>query len=134
MANATPVADLQSIGGLAVAKPEWGLKRVCQSCSAKFYDMQRNPIVCPKCGAAFDPDALLKSRRPRPTPVKAAAAKEAAPEKAEGDDDAVLLDDNIDDDDIDVSEDDDAVLANTDDLDGDSDLGDVVIEDEEEER
>ncbi len=132
MANASPVADLQSIGGLAVAKPEWGLKRVCQSCSAKFYDMQRNPIVCPKCGATFDPDALLKSRRPRPTPVKA-AVKETAKAKVEVEDDAVLLDDN-DDDDVDVSEDDDAVLANTDDLDGDSDLGDVVIEGDEEER
>lgn len=132
MANATPVADLQSIGGLAVAKPEWGLKRVCQSCSAKFYDMQRNPIACPKCGATFDPDALLKSRRPKPTPVKA-AVKEAAKAPVAAEDDAVLLDDS-DDDDIDVAEDDDAVLANTDDLDGDSDLADVVIEGEEEER
>ncbi len=132
MANATPEADLQSIGGLAVAKPEWGLKRVCQSCSAKFYDMQRNPIVCPKCGATFDPDALLKSRRPRPTPAKA-AAKDAAPAADTSEDDTVLLDDN-DDDDIDVNEDDDAVLTNTDDLDGDSDLGNVVIEGDEEER
>ena len=131
MANATPEADVQSIGGLAVAKPEWGLKRVCQSCSAKFYDMQRNPIVCPKCGATFDPDALLKSRRPRPTPAKA-ATKESAKPRVE-DDDAVLLDDDNDDD-VDVSEDDDAVLTNTDDLDEDSDLGNVVIEGDEEER
>ena len=132
MANATPEADLQSIGGLAVAKPEWGLKRVCQSCSAKFYDMQSNPIACPKCGASFDPDALLKSRRQRPAPVKAAPKAVAkAPIKSEDDD--ALLDDT--DDDVEVpDDDDDTVLANTDDLEGDSGLADVVIEDSKEER
>lgn len=128
MANATPVPEFQSIGGLAVAKPEWGLKRVCQSCSAKFYDMQRNPISCPKCGASFDPDALLKSRRARPAAAKA-APKEVAKKPVESVDDDALLDDDSDAD-IETAEDDgdDAVLTNTDDLGGDADLADVVIE------
>ncbi|WP_282604453.1 TIGR02300 family protein [Pelagibius sp. Alg239-R121] len=133
MANATPVAVCKSIGGLAVAKPEWGLKRVCQSCSAKFYDMQRNPIACPKCGASFDPDALLKSRRPRPAAAKP-VPKEVVKKPVENEDDVLLADD--DDDGVDAVEDDDddAVLANTDDLEGDSDLADVVVENKDEER
>ena len=48
-----------------VANPEWGTKRVCQSCGAKFYDMKHEPIVCPKCKTAFDPEAFLKTRRSR---------------------------------------------------------------------
>jgi len=36
-----------------VAKPELGAKRQCQSCATKFYDLNRYPILCPKCGAAF---------------------------------------------------------------------------------
>ncbi|MEE9209178.1 MAG: TIGR02300 family protein, partial [Kiloniellales bacterium] len=48
---------------MRVAKPEWGVKRICQSCAAKFYDLGRSPIACPQCGARFDPEALLKSRR-----------------------------------------------------------------------
>ncbi len=44
-----------------MAKPEWGVKRVCQSCATKFYDLGRSPIACPQCGARFDPEALLKS-------------------------------------------------------------------------
>ncbi len=36
-----------------MAKPELGTKRQCQSCGAKFYDLNKNPITCPKCGAAF---------------------------------------------------------------------------------
>ena len=37
----------------AVAKPELGAKRQCQNCGAKFFDLNRDPIVCPKCGAIF---------------------------------------------------------------------------------
>jgi uncharacterized protein (TIGR02300 family) len=36
-----------------VAKPELGAKRQCQSCATKFYDLGRDPIVCPKCGTIF---------------------------------------------------------------------------------
>jgi uncharacterized protein (TIGR02300 family) len=36
-----------------VAKPELGAKRQCQSCATKFYDLNKVPIVCPKCGTIF---------------------------------------------------------------------------------
>jgi uncharacterized protein (TIGR02300 family) len=51
---------------MRVVKPAWGTKRTCQSCDAKFYDLNRSPIACPKCGAIFDPEASLKTRRSRP--------------------------------------------------------------------
>jgi uncharacterized protein (TIGR02300 family) len=35
----------------SMAKPELGTKRVCVSCSAKFYDLCKTPAVCPKCNA-----------------------------------------------------------------------------------
>jgi uncharacterized protein (TIGR02300 family) len=52
-----------------VVKPEWGLKRVCPSCGARYYDMQREPVLCPKCGGAYDPETVAKTRRARPVPV-----------------------------------------------------------------
>ena len=64
-----------------MAKPEWGTKRVCQNCGAKYYDLQKDPIVCPKCGTVFDPDSLLRSRRTRPT-AKPEAVKTPKPEAA----------------------------------------------------
>ena len=36
-----------------MAKPELGAKRQCQNCGAKFFDLNRDPIVCPKCGTVF---------------------------------------------------------------------------------
>lgn len=36
-----------------MAKPELGGKRQCQHCSTKFFDLNRDPILCPKCGTLF---------------------------------------------------------------------------------
>jgi uncharacterized protein (TIGR02300 family) len=43
-----------------------GTKRICPSCGARFYDLSKRPIECPKCRFAFEPEALLRTRRPRP--------------------------------------------------------------------
>jgi uncharacterized protein (TIGR02300 family) len=51
-----------------VAKPEWGSKRICPSCGTRYYDLMREPVICPKCSTPFDPEAFLKSRRSRPAP------------------------------------------------------------------
>ena len=49
-----------------LAKPEWGTKRICPSCGTRYYDLMRDPVVCPKCSTPFDPEAFLKARRSRP--------------------------------------------------------------------
>jgi uncharacterized protein (TIGR02300 family) len=38
-----------------------GTKRVCHACAARFYDLARDPIVCPSCGAHYVPDAPPKA-------------------------------------------------------------------------
>ena len=53
-----------------MSNPEWGIKRVCPSCSIKYYDFNKSPIVCPKCEFEFDPDLLLKSRKGRSIATK----------------------------------------------------------------
>ena len=63
-----------------VAKPEWGTKRICPSCGTRYYDLLREPVICPKCSTPYDPEAFLKSRRARPiAPVE----KELEPVGAE---------------------------------------------------
>ena len=46
-----------------MAKPEWGKKRICQSCGTKYYDLNKTPMICPSCGAEFNPDFLFKTRK-----------------------------------------------------------------------
>ena len=122
-------------------KAELGLKRVCLSCSMKFYDFNRAPIVCPGCGANFDPEALVRSRRGRVAskPAAKAAKTTLEPESVETENDndeaaeeevvsdaanaeAVDTDkDAFDNSDIDISNDDSAGLI-ADDLDEEDEI------------
>ena len=89
-----------------MAKPEWGTKRQCSSCGARFYDLMKPEIACPKCGTVHDPDAATKSRRTRavaekpverqavvaPVPAPAEAAEAADGEEAEEEEEALIED------------------------------------------
>jgi uncharacterized protein (TIGR02300 family) len=44
-----------------VANPDMGIKRQCLSCNAKFFDLAKDPILCPKCGEIFTPVVLARS-------------------------------------------------------------------------
>jgi uncharacterized protein (TIGR02300 family) len=37
-----------------MSRAELGVKRACQSCMARFYDLMKSPITCPKCGSIFE--------------------------------------------------------------------------------
>lgn len=49
-----------------MVKPELGTKRSCPSCQTRFYDLNRDPIVCPKCGVSFIAEVLLPSKAEQP--------------------------------------------------------------------
>ena len=69
-----------------MAKPDLGTKRLCQSCGAKFYDLSKTPIVCPKCETVFVVAPVTTRGKPdtRPVPVAAAVEPEVvAPETAD---------------------------------------------------
>ena len=63
-----------------MAKPELGTKRLCGSCGAKFYDLNKDPIVCPKCHTPMAVAALTSRSRPEPAaaPRPIAARQEEA--------------------------------------------------------
>ena len=104
-----------------MAKPEWGTKRMCQSCGTKFYDFSRSPILCPNCGANFDPEALLRARRGKASPVK------AKPPKAAETDDVEEAEDEL----ADIEEDDD-LIESADELGEDDDVPGVAVDDDSE--
>ncbi|MBV8851129.1 MAG: TIGR02300 family protein [Methylobacteriaceae bacterium] len=56
-------------------KPELGTKRQCQNCGAKFFDLAKDPIVCPKCGTVYQVAPL-----PTRASARAKAVEEEEPE------------------------------------------------------
>ena len=66
-----------------MAKPELGVKRLCGNCGAKFYDLSRDPIVCPKCSTVFVPPVATRSRAEAAAAPAVAEEEVAAPEAAE---------------------------------------------------
>ena len=51
-----------------MADPEWGTKRICRNCGCRYYDLMREPVVCPRCQAVHELDNGAKARRqPRPS-------------------------------------------------------------------
>ena len=69
-----------------MVKPELGAKRTCPSCAARFYDLMKNPIVCPKCQVSFIAATLLPSKGEMP-----AAAPQPKPKPREVVDDDVAV-------------------------------------------
>ena len=61
-----------------MVKASWGSKRTCQSCGARFYDLNKSPIKCPKCGREHDREDFVKVRRGRGATATAAATAAAA--------------------------------------------------------
>ena len=53
------------------------MKRRCLTCATAFYDLNRLPIVCPKCAAAFQVVEVLRSAARRPAYHSATFARSA---------------------------------------------------------
>lgn len=123
-----------------------GLKRICAGCGARFYDMNKRPVVCPSCDTEFTGEIKVKTRRGRvPAAEEGQVSKKTEAEAANdgeiededtGDVDVVSLDDaaadEVDGDDEDDIADADLDLDNLDDDDeSDDDLsgleGDVNL-------
>ena len=134
-----------------MSKPEWGIKRVCPSCSIKYYDFNKSPIICPKCEFEFDPDLLLKSRKGRSIATKTEVNEVSSDPKKEeetleedinsieNDEDILEIDDETEIQDNDIDNDiDEKINTNDDDIeiieDGLEDKEDFSIEIDDEDN
>ncbi len=89
-----------------MAKPELGTKRVCVSCGAKFYDLTKQPAVCPKCGTeqpAEQPrmkraggNVIEEKRRAKAIPVPGLEEPELEAEPAAEEEEEDVLEDTSD--------------------------------------
>ena len=116
-----------------MAKVDLGTKRACLACGMRFYDFSRSPIICPGCGAEFDPVNIMKSRKGRPAAKSAARDDSNAADEDQMEDDdnaddlAASVGDDNDDDDIDFVDDDEVDV----DDDGPGIIQDDISDDDE---
>ena len=82
-----------------MAKVDLGTKRICPECDAKFYDLARNPAICPMCQNSFDPSELDEKPVIPAAPLKPQKSTE---EEDDGEEKAAAAE--IDEEDIDEEE------------------------------
>jgi uncharacterized protein (TIGR02300 family) len=105
---------------------ELGTKRTCPNCAARFYDLLRDPIMCPKCGTSFVAAAILPSKGDFPSVAPVAPKPRETEETDEvdtGDVELISLEDVEED-----GKDDDDETAGIEDV----DLGEDATDDAEE--
>ena len=74
----------------------WGIKRTCPKCNARFYDLNKMPVHCPRCGFDYDPAQMQKARRGRKKTTEDAVKKIAESRKVEAKKKLLKGDDDID--------------------------------------
>jgi uncharacterized protein (TIGR02300 family) len=104
-----------------MAKPELGHKRVCVSCAAKFFDLLKQPAVCPRCNTVQPAEQVRLRRQPGNVPDQKVRPKPAAVPGLEGTDVEVEVEED------EVEED---VLEDTSDLEDDAEGIEVEVETE----
>ena len=67
-----------------MAESKLGIKRVCPKCEAKFYDLKRNPAICPKCGYEYDALVVLRPQRSRKAELSKPEVEPSSPKNSVG--------------------------------------------------
>lgn len=103
---------------VTMAKPDLGMKRSCVSCGARFYDLAKQPAICPKCGTEQPTEQPRPKRGPMVVDEK--LKKRAVVAGGDGEAEDVEIED--------VDADADAAALEADDLDDEDEAIDAEIE------
>ncbi|WP_029042158.1 TIGR02300 family protein [Cucumibacter marinus] len=122
-----------------MAKTDRGTKRHCLNCGSKFYDLNRDPIVCPVCGTPFEVATAKASpaKARKEEVVEKETVEEEEPVTTTTGPEVISLDEAGAGDDGDDDDDDDTDnIPDVDDVDDVDDLGDddddTFLEDDDE--
>ena len=111
-----------------MAKPELGMKRTCVNDGVRFYDLNKVPAVCPKCGTEqpVEQPRLRRAGGGNVLEDKRLIKKAPAPGLEEADTDVEVADDEETED----------VLEDTSDLEDDNDTigSDIEVEQENDDK
>ena len=120
-----------------MTKPNLGKKLTCLSCETRFFDLNKNPAICPKCGDKYK-KPLTKAKRISPSEQKSSDVNTVEADGLAEDPKVAEIAPQLDDSDADKETDeleaeleddlDESLMENTSELDEDSDELSEVFE------
>ena len=83
-----------------MVKESWGAKRTCPKCETRFYDLNKDPLICPNCGNTFSLESLTEvfKKSPKESAPKKEKTEATSPEVQEIEPEDIILDDELDED------------------------------------
>ena len=86
-----------------MVNPKWGTKRNCSKCATKFYDLLKDPIICPNCETIFKNEVISVIKKPKKE-IKSLTEENITESDQNNKDFTLILDDENNDDIIDNKE------------------------------
>ena len=65
-----------------MVKESWGKKRTCPKCDTRFYDLNKDPLICPNCEHTFSLESIMEvfKKSPKETSTKKTSAQTSSTE------------------------------------------------------
>ena len=81
-----------------MAKESWGKKRTCPKCEIRFYDLNKDPLLCPNCGHSFSLESITEvfKKVTKESSAKKAPAEEVSTEIQGIEPEDIILDEDLD--------------------------------------
>ena len=80
-----------------MAKESWGKKRTCPKCDTRFYDLNKDPLICPICEHTFSLDSIMEvfKKSSKDTSPKKSTNEKNSSEIAGIEPEDIILDDDL---------------------------------------
>ncbi|MFL2801941.1 MAG: TIGR02300 family protein [Paracoccaceae bacterium] len=117
-----------------MAKESWGKKRTCPKCDTRFYDLNKDPLICPNCEHTFSLDSIMEvfKKSPKDTPSKKSPAEKSTPNVEGIEPEDIILDEDLEEEaNSNVDLEDDLLEEEEDDTSPIGEIQDVAKEDDE---
>ena len=83
-----------------MVKESWGKKRTCPKCDTRFYDLNKDPLICPNCEHTFSLESIMEvfKKSPKETSSKKTSAQTSSTEIEDIETEDIILDDDLEED------------------------------------
>ena len=83
-----------------MVKESWGKKRTCPKCDNRFYDLNKDPLICPNCEHTFSLESIMEvfKKSPKETSSKKTSVQTSSNEMGDIEAEDIILDEDLEED------------------------------------